>query len=118
MNTRHTARTRSTTSLPPLDSLRYFEAAGRLDSFAKAARELDVTPAAVAHRIRMIEAYLDAELFERRSRGVRLNRCGREFLASVQRILADLHAATARVRLPCNRHPDDLRQGVATTRDT
>ena len=31
--------------LPPLESLRFFEAAARHQSFARAAEELDVTPA-------------------------------------------------------------------------
>ena len=38
--------------LPPLDCLRFFEAAARHRSFVRAAEELGVTPPAVAHRIR------------------------------------------------------------------
>ena len=38
--------------LPPLDSLRFFEAAARHQSFVLAGKELGVTAAAVAHRIR------------------------------------------------------------------
>ena len=52
-------------SLPPFDCLRFFEAAARLRSFAHAGEELGVTPPAVAHRIRMLESHLGAELFER-----------------------------------------------------
>ena len=37
--------------LPPLDSLRFFEAAARHQGFARAAEELGVTPAAVAIEI-------------------------------------------------------------------
>ena len=55
----------SVISLPPLDCLRFFEAAARLRSFAHAGDELGVTPPAVAHRIRMLESHLGAELFER-----------------------------------------------------
>ena len=55
--------------LPPLDSLRFFEAAARLQGFARAAEELEVTPAAVAHRVRMLEKHLDVPLFDRRRRG-------------------------------------------------
>ena len=64
----------SVMSLPPLDCLRFFEAAARLRSFAHAGKELGVTPPAVAHRIRMLESHLGAELFERGRRSVRLNR--------------------------------------------
>ncbi len=41
--------------LPPLNSLRAFEAAARHLSFKKAAEELHVTPAAVSHQIRTLE---------------------------------------------------------------
>ena len=46
---------RSVIPLPPLDCLRFFEAAARHRSFVRAAEELGVTPPAVAHRIRMLE---------------------------------------------------------------
>ena len=59
--------------LPPLENLRFFEAAARHQSFALAGKELGVTAAAVGHRIRTLEKHLDAELFERRRRSVRLN---------------------------------------------
>ena len=66
--------------LPPLDSLRFFEAAARLQGFARAADEQGVTPAAVAHRVQMLEKHLDVPLFDRRRRGVCLNRRGRAYL--------------------------------------
>ena len=85
-------------ALPPLDCLRFFEAAARHQSFARAAQELGVTPAAVAHRVRMLEKHLGDTLFERERRGVVLNPCGQAFLADVQRILADIRDATDRHR--------------------
>ena len=63
-------------TLPPLDCLRFFAAAARHQNFVRAAEELQVTPAAVAHRVRMLEKHLEAPLFDRRPRGVRLNRRG------------------------------------------
>ena len=84
--------------LPPLDSLRFFEAAARHQSFARAAEELGVTPAAVAHRVRMLEEHLDVPLFNRRHRAVRLNRRGRAYLKEVQRILAEVHGVSERQR--------------------
>ena len=66
--------------LPPLDCLRFFEAAARHQSFVLAGKELGVTAAAVGHRIRTLEKHLGAELFERRRRSVRLNRRGRVYL--------------------------------------
>ena len=82
--------------LPPLESLRFFEAAARHGSFAHAAVELDVTAAAVAYRVRALEGHLDAPLFERRRRGVLLNPRGQAYLKEVQRILADVHGFSER----------------------
>ena len=84
--------------LPPLESLRFFEAAARHQSFARAAEELDVTPGAVAHRVRMLEKHLEVPLFDRRRRGVRVNRRGRAYLKEVQRILAEVHGVSERQR--------------------
>ena len=52
-------------SPPPLSALRTFEAAARLGSFARAAAELHVTPAAVSHQIRGLEQFLGVKLFRR-----------------------------------------------------
>ena len=90
---------------PPLDSLRFFEAAARRQSFARAASELGVSAGAVAHRIRTLEKHLDVELFDRRQRSVRLNRRGQTYLKEVQRILADVHGVSQRHR----REPERVR---------
>ena len=84
--------------LPPLECLRFFEVAARRESFAKAAEELHVSASAVAHRIKVLEQHLDGALFERRRRGVRLNGRGKAYLKDVQRILAEIQAATERRR--------------------
>ena len=83
-------------SLLPLDCLRFFAAAARHQNFVRAAEELQVTPAAIAHRIRMLERHLRAPLFHRRRRGVRLNRRGRAYHQEIRRILADLDETTRR----------------------
>ena len=81
--------------LPPFDCLRFFETAARRESFTRAAEELGVTSAAVAHRVKTLEDHLGHPLFERlKRRGVRLNRRGKAYLSDVRRILADLEAAT------------------------
>ena len=59
-------------SLPPLTALRCFEAVSRLGGFARAARELHVTPAAVSHQIRGLEQYLGVTLFRRTTRKLAL----------------------------------------------
>jgi LysR family glycine cleavage system transcriptional activator len=56
--------------LPPLATLRAFEAAARHLSFKRAADELAVTPTAISHQIRLLEETLGQKLFERRTRRV------------------------------------------------
>ncbi|MBI1423845.1 MAG: transcriptional regulator GcvA [Gammaproteobacteria bacterium] len=51
--------------LPPLTALRAFEAAARHLSFARAADELHVTPAAISQQIKQLEIYLGQPLFRR-----------------------------------------------------
>ena len=84
--------------LPPLESLRFFEAAARHQSFARAGAELGVTPAAVGRRVRMLEMHLDVPLFDRLRRRVRLNHRGWTYLKEVQRILAEVHGVSERQR--------------------
>ena len=81
-----------------LDEIRYFEVAGRHGSFAKAARELGVTAGAIAHRVRKLEKYLGAQLFERRAHSLALNARGRALLVDVQRTLCALDKTTERFR--------------------
>jgi LysR family glycine cleavage system transcriptional activator len=69
--------------LPPLRSLRAFEAAGRHLSFTAAAEELGVTPGAISHQIRQLEDFLGARLFDRQHREVRLTPQGQAYLRSV-----------------------------------
>lgn len=57
---------------PSLNSLRAFEAAARLGSFAAAAAELGVTPGAISRQINALEEALSMRLFVRGYREVRL----------------------------------------------
>lgn len=65
------------TSLPPLTALRAFDAAARHMSFAQAAAELNVTPAALSFQIKALEEHLGAPLFRRLNRAVELTEAGR-----------------------------------------
>ncbi len=67
-------------NLPPLNSLRAFEAAARHLSFTKAAEELHVTPAAVSHQIKGLEDQLGVPLFRRLTRALRLTEAGQAAL--------------------------------------
>ena len=81
-----------------LDALPFFEAAARLGSFIRAGVELGVTAAAVAYRVKSLEARLGVSLFTRYTQGVRLNNRGRAYLHEVQRILAELRQANEHLR--------------------
>ena len=69
--------------LPPLNSLKSFEAAGRLLSFTAAAEELNVTQAAISHQIKVIEEYLGVSLFDRYPRRLALTEQGKTLLPEV-----------------------------------
>lgn len=56
--------------IPSLSSLRAFEATARLKSFSKAARELNVTHAAIAQHVRNLESYFSEPLVTRQGRGM------------------------------------------------
>ncbi|AXI45332.1 transcriptional regulator [Sulfitobacter sp. SK012] len=62
--------------LPPLTALRAFDAAARHMSFAKAADELNVTPAALSFQIKSLEEHLGTALFRRLNRAVELTEAG------------------------------------------
>ena len=62
--------------LPPLKSIRAFEAAARRGSFNEAAEELFVTPSAICHQVKSLEEYLGVSLFRRARRQVLLTIAG------------------------------------------
>ncbi|MBO31659.1 MAG: transcriptional regulator [Rhodospirillaceae bacterium] len=88
-----------------VNGLRVFEAAARSDNFARAAAELNVTPAAVSQQIKKIEQQLGAKLFERTGRGILLSVAGHRFRSEVHGGLKTLDDAVARIRIePSGRH--------------
>ncbi|WP_171100108.1 MULTISPECIES: LysR substrate-binding domain-containing protein [unclassified Ruegeria] len=86
------------TELPPLNSLRAFDAAGRRLSFRSAADELGVTQGAVAQHVRQLEAHLDLILFERVPKGLAFTSVGRSYHNRIAGIFADLRSATAELK--------------------
>jgi DNA-binding transcriptional LysR family regulator len=80
--------------LPPLSSLRVFEAAARHASFRKAAEELNITASAVSHGIQTLEGWLGVELFRREARGLRLTPAGEAYAPQVNQALSILAKAT------------------------
>ena len=73
------------TRLPPLNSLRAFEASARHRSFTRAADELNVTPAAISHQIKGLEGVLGARLFRRAKGTLMLTEEGQRLLPGVRK---------------------------------
>src|SRR5258708_286217 len=89
--------------LPPLSALRAFEAAARLESFSKAAEELNVTPAAISHQIHALEEDLGVQLFRRLNRQIELTASARVLLPGLTEAFAGIRASVR--RLPAPRRP-------------
>lgn len=83
--------------LPPLTSLRAFEAAARHMSFARAAAELFVTPAALSYQIKQLEEHLGVPVFRRLNRAVELTEAGRALQPGVSEGFASLRQAVRTV---------------------
>lgn len=87
----------------PLLSLRAFEAAARRHSFRDGAAEVGLTPSAVSHHVRQLEAALGVALFERLHRRVALTVAGRDLAASLGEGLQIMAAAYAAAQAPRGR---------------
>ena len=83
--------------LPPLPALRFFEAAGRHQSFKLAAAELNVTPSAISHGIVGLEQSLGVELFAREPRGISLTAAGADYLSYVSEAFSLIAIGTQRL---------------------
>jgi LysR family glycine cleavage system transcriptional activator len=87
----------------PLRGIAVFEAAARVSSFQAAAEELDLTPSAVSHQIRLLEDILGVQLFDRVGRGVILTPDGAEYARAVRQSIRRLRAATRDIRARGNK---------------
>ena len=83
------------TSVTSLDLIVSFASAARHASFARAARELGLSPSAVARNIARFEAQLGMRLFHRTTRQVTLSQDGEDMYARCQRILEDVESLEA-----------------------
>lgn len=90
-------------NLPPLISLRAFEAAARHGSFKRAAEELCVTPSSISHQIQRLEDWLDVKLFQRMNRKVVLTAEGSTYYFTLSRAFEEIDAVTS---LVSRRHAD------------
>ncbi|MFA5940065.1 MAG: LysR substrate-binding domain-containing protein [Sinimarinibacterium sp.] len=83
--------------LPPLHTLEAFEASARRSSFKLAAQELHLTPSAISHQIKSLEAFLGFDLFRRGNRSLDLTDGGKAYLQVVRDTLAKLRSGSAKV---------------------
>ena len=72
--------------LPSLKFLKTFQVAARLQSFKAAAEELFVTPSAISHQIKALEAQLGLSLFQRGVRTLTLTDAGANYLEHINDI--------------------------------
>lgn len=79
-------------ALPPISSLRAFEAAARHMNFTRAAKELAITQAAVSYQIRLLEERLGAPLFIREPRRLLLTDRGEQLAIPIREAFDRLRA--------------------------
>jgi LysR family glycine cleavage system transcriptional activator len=90
--------------LPSLNGVKALEAAGRSGSFAAAAEELHVTPAAVSRLVRLLELRLGVELFVRYANRLTLTAAGEAYRVGLTPLLDGLARLTEQVVAMGQRH--------------
>jgi len=101
--------------LPPLTALRAFDAAARHLSFAEAARELHVTPAALSFQIKTLEQHLGVLVFHRRTRAVALTETGKLLALGAREGFSALNAAWRAAKRRCDNTRLTVTAGPAFT---
>lgn len=84
--------------LPPLNALRAFEAAARLESVSRAAQELHVTHGAVSRQLHALEEALGRPLLVRQGRGIALTAAGQQLRDSAVAMFEQLRTDWAALR--------------------
>jgi LysR family glycine cleavage system transcriptional activator len=83
-----------------LATLRFFEAAARLESFTRAATELSITQGAVSHHVKYLEDFLGCKLFFRLPKQIKLTDEGKKFAEVAARLMRELDEAAAAIIAP------------------
>lgn len=83
--------------LPPLGSLRAFDAVAGCLSFKLAAQQLNVSATAISHQIRLLESVLECRVFERNAQGVKLTEAGQLLYTATQSAFTALEQAVAKI---------------------
>ncbi len=89
---------RTSTTMPPLQALRAFEAVGRLLSFRRAGEELLITQSAVSHHIKQLEDMLGVRLFIRKAKSIELTPEGAAYLEKTVEAFRIIVSATSEMR--------------------
>jgi len=84
--------------IPPLSSLRSFEAVARLGSVTLAAQELHVTHSAISQQLKSLEETLGVGLFIRDGRTLQVSEDGRLYALQVRETLGTLVEATRQIK--------------------
>ncbi|KAF1022503.1 MAG: Glycine cleavage system transcriptional activator [Paracidovorax wautersii] len=79
---------------PSMSLLLVFEAAGRHESYTRAAEELSLSQSAISRQIQALETHLAIPLFRREGRSVRLTDVGRRYHAELCSALGRIRGAT------------------------
>lgn len=80
--------------MPSLRSLRAFQTAGRHLSFKLAAEELCLTASAISHQVKSLEAFLDLDLFVRKTRALEFTEAGKKYFDFLDSMFARLEMET------------------------
>jgi LysR family transcriptional regulator, glycine cleavage system transcriptional activator len=89
--------------LPFLNGVKAFEAAARSGSFARAAVELHVTPAAVSRMVHLLEQRLGVALFERRANRLAVTPAGLAYQAGLTPLFDALAGLTEQITAQARR---------------
>jgi len=94
--------------LPPLSALRAFAAAGRLQNFSAAAKELCVTVGAISRKIKQLEDHVGVTLFVRANHDVLLTPQGRSYHTTICALLNRIEAGSHRLEGSARTRPLSL----------
>lgn len=86
-------------SIPSTDSLIVFDACVKAMNFTQAGNAVGLTQSAVSRQIIDLERFLNAALFERAGRHLKLTSAGKQYWTYIAPILEELEAATLRLQM-------------------
>ena len=82
-------------NIPSLNWLRVFEAAARMENFARAGELLNLSTSAISQQVKALENHFDEKLFVRHARSVELTDAGHAFLPAVRQALRTVEESAA-----------------------